>query len=177
MLYSSTRRSFTHFSRRSLRNPRTGPDTRCESGQKGHTNLVPCALGIFSTITAQPFRHRRNTAPAARASASKLLPLPSPPASLLALLRVAVLLFSRDVWPGVLPVWLIFATSVWLPSVSLPNYNSRFTSVLRTLYLLRRSTIIRSLLRFLRVFAPRVGNPQGVCGWFPFTRPSPPPCG
>src|SRR5271156_226561 len=44
-------------------------------------------------------------------------------------------------------------------------------------YGLRRSTIIRSLGRFFRVFAPRVGKPQGVCGWFPFTRPSPPPCG
>jgi hypothetical protein len=44
-------------------------------------------------------------------------------------------------------------------------------------YGFRRSTIIRSLLRFLRVFAPRVGKPQGVCGWLPFTRPSPPPCG
>jgi hypothetical protein len=40
---------------------------------------------------------------------------------------------------------------------------------------LRRSTIIRSLGRFFRVFAPRVGKPQGVCGWLPFTRPSPPP--
>lgn len=44
-------------------------------------------------------------------------------------------------------------------------------------YGLRRSTIIRSLGRFFRVFAPKVGNPQGVCGWLPFTRPSPPPCG
>src|SRR5579863_9248046 len=47
----------------------------------------------------------------------------------------------------------------------------------RKLHYGRRSTIIRSLLRFFRVFAPRVGNPQGVCGWLPFTRPSPPPCG
>jgi len=44
-------------------------------------------------------------------------------------------------------------------------------------YGFRRSTINRSLGRFFRVFAPRVGNPHGVCGWFPFTRPSPPPCG
>src|SRR4029077_20055666 len=36
-----------------------GPGTRCESGQNGHTNRVPCAFGIFSTITAQPARHNR----------------------------------------------------------------------------------------------------------------------
>ena len=52
--YSSTRRSFTHCARRIFRNPRTGPETRCESGQKGHTKRVPCAFGIFSTITAHP---------------------------------------------------------------------------------------------------------------------------
>ena len=56
-LYSSTRRNFTHCARRSLLNPRTGPGTRCDNGQKGQTNRVPCAFGIFSTITAQPDRH------------------------------------------------------------------------------------------------------------------------
>src|SRR5271163_4465046 len=28
-----------------------------------------------------------------------------------------------------------------------------------------------------RVFLPSVGKAQGVCGWLPFTLPSPPPCG
>src|SRR5690242_6953945 len=60
LVHSSTRRSFTHWARRSLRNPRTGPATRCERGQNGHTKRVPCALGIRSTITAHPFRHKRN---------------------------------------------------------------------------------------------------------------------
>jgi hypothetical protein len=59
LFYSSTRRSFTHCARRTLLNPRTGPETRCDNGQKGHTNLVPCAFGILSTITAQPDRHNR----------------------------------------------------------------------------------------------------------------------
>src|ERR1700690_3996793 len=58
--YSSTRRNFTHCARRIFRNPRTGPETRCESGQKGHTKRVPCAFGIFSTITAQPGLQIRN---------------------------------------------------------------------------------------------------------------------
>jgi len=57
--YSSTRRSFIHCARRTLLNPRTGPETRCDNGQKGQTNLVPCAFGILSTITAQPDRHNR----------------------------------------------------------------------------------------------------------------------
>ena len=66
--YSSTRRSFTHCARRILRNPRTGPDTRCETGQKGHTNRVPCAFGIFSTITAHPALQKRNSTCGAGAS-------------------------------------------------------------------------------------------------------------
>src|ERR1700704_3495018 len=57
--YSSTRRSLIHCARRSLRNPRTGPGTRCESGQNGHTNRVPCAFGVFSTATAHPGLHNR----------------------------------------------------------------------------------------------------------------------
>jgi hypothetical protein len=59
-LYSSTRRSLIHCGRRILRKPRTGPETRCERGQNGQTNRVPCAFGILSTITAQPLRHNRN---------------------------------------------------------------------------------------------------------------------
>src|SRR6266478_4852684 len=57
--YSSTRRSLIHCARRILRNPRTGPGTRCESGQNGHTNRVPCAFGVFSTATAHPGLHNR----------------------------------------------------------------------------------------------------------------------
>jgi hypothetical protein len=59
LTYSSTRRSFTHCARRSLRNPRTGPETRCDIGQNGQTKRVPCALGMFSTMTAQPGRQMR----------------------------------------------------------------------------------------------------------------------
>src|SRR5580700_12113723 len=33
--YSSTLRSLTHCARRILRKPRTGPGTRCDTGQKG----------------------------------------------------------------------------------------------------------------------------------------------
>src|SRR3984957_20445599 len=66
--YSSTRRNFTHCARRIFRNPLTGPATRCESGQKGHTKRVPCAFGIFSTITAHPALHKRNRTCGAGAS-------------------------------------------------------------------------------------------------------------
>src|SRR5690242_10244530 len=52
--YSSTRRSLIHCARRTFRKPRTGPETRCECGQNGHTNRVPCWLGCFSTSTAHP---------------------------------------------------------------------------------------------------------------------------
>ena len=57
--YSSTRRHLTHCARRSLRKPRTGPGTRCDTGQNGHTKRVPCALGVFSTVTAHPGLHKR----------------------------------------------------------------------------------------------------------------------
>src|SRR5215469_17072520 len=59
ILYSSTRRSFTHCARRIRRKPRTGPGTRCDTGQNGQTNRVPCALGSFSTTTAQLDLHSR----------------------------------------------------------------------------------------------------------------------
>jgi hypothetical protein len=35
------------------------PGTRCDNGQNGQTNRVPCAFGILSTITAQPGLHSR----------------------------------------------------------------------------------------------------------------------
>ena len=38
-------------------NPRTGPGTRCDRGQNGHTNRVPCAFGMRSTITPHPGLH------------------------------------------------------------------------------------------------------------------------
>src|SRR3977135_1815433 len=56
-LYSSTRRKLLHCARRIFLNPRTGPGTRCDLGQNGHTKRVPCALGMRSTITDQPGLH------------------------------------------------------------------------------------------------------------------------
>src|SRR5260370_842769 len=52
--YSSTLRKRPHCARRIFLKPRTGPGTRCDFGQNGHTNRVPCALGMRSTITDQP---------------------------------------------------------------------------------------------------------------------------
>ncbi len=60
--YSSTRRNLIHCALRTLRKPLTGPETRCECGQNGHTNRVPCWLGCFSTSTAHPgLQNRRST--------------------------------------------------------------------------------------------------------------------
>src|SRR5712664_1606509 len=56
-LYSSTRRKRLHCARRIFLNPRTGPGTRCDFGQNGHTNRVPCAFAIRSTMTDQPGLH------------------------------------------------------------------------------------------------------------------------
>jgi hypothetical protein len=53
MPYSSTRRKRPHCARRIFLNPRTGPGTRCDFGQNGQTNRVPCAFAIRSTMTAQ----------------------------------------------------------------------------------------------------------------------------
>src|ERR1700756_440571 len=55
--YSSTRRKRPHCARRIFLKPRTGPGTRCDLGQNGQTNRVPCALGMRSTTTAQPGLH------------------------------------------------------------------------------------------------------------------------
>jgi hypothetical protein len=44
-------------------------------------------------------------------------------------------------------------------------------------FYLRRCSIMRSVRLLCRVFFPNVGKAQGVCGWLPFTLPSPPPCG
>ena len=66
--YSSTLRNFTHCARRNFLNPRTGPGTRCDSGQNGQTKRVPCAFGIVSTITAQLDLHRRKKTCGAGAS-------------------------------------------------------------------------------------------------------------
>jgi hypothetical protein len=52
--YSSTRRNLIHCARRSFLNPRTAPETRCETEQNGQTKRVPCELGAFSTLTAHP---------------------------------------------------------------------------------------------------------------------------
>src|ERR1700737_2849247 len=55
--YSSTRRKRPHCARRIFLKPRTGPGTRCDLGQNGHTKRVPCALGMRSTITDHPGLH------------------------------------------------------------------------------------------------------------------------
>src|SRR2546425_11779110 len=46
-----------HCARRIFLNPRTGPGTRCDFGQNGQTNRVPCAFAIRSTMTDQPGLH------------------------------------------------------------------------------------------------------------------------
>src|ERR1700721_1628528 len=59
LTYPSTLRILIHCARRTRLNPRTGPETRCDTVQNGHTNRVPCAFWVVSTITAHPARHSR----------------------------------------------------------------------------------------------------------------------
>ena len=166
--YSSTRRSFTHCARRNFRNPRTGPGTRCDSGQNGQTNRVPCMFGILSTITAHPALHSRKKTCGAGSSFDTGFPSLTAAAALRgAALRALAgrrLELDRDVRDAVINPFPDRTGEICLPSPTIP-------------YGLRRSTIIFDCERFLRVLAPNVGKPQGVCGWLPFTRPSPPPCG
>jgi len=72
--YSPTLRNFSHCGRRILRNPRTGPGTRCDTGQKGQTNRVPCAFGARSTITPQPDLHSRYRIGGSGAAAIRVVP-------------------------------------------------------------------------------------------------------
>ena len=193
--YSSTRRKRPHWACRIFLNPRTGPGTRCDFGQNGQTNRVPSAFGVRSTITAQPGLHslynigssgtttlaagltaafatvrftarftgrvRRPVPRVARVRVARMFPL-SPASSAIA---------SRDlrfcfVYPG--------RSRSGLRPVheKLKTYSRDPKNVY-----LRRCSIMRSVRLLCRVFFPNVGKAQGVCGWLPFTLPSPPPCG
>jgi len=160
LTYPSTLRILIHCARRTLLNPRTGPDTRCDTVQNGHTNRVPCAFGIVSTITAQPARHNRyctcgagtnfETFTAAFAAGFTVRLTARRGAAFLARRvagRAARLVDLRDVRVAAIG----FAPKLQLAAAAI-------------FYLLRRSTIMRSLGRFFRVFAPNVGKPHGVCG-------------
>jgi hypothetical protein len=160
LTYPSTLRILIHCARRTLLNPRTGPDTRCDTVQNGHTNRVPCAFGIVSTITAQPARHNRyctcgagtnfETFTAAFAAGFTARLIARRGAAFLARRvagRAARLVDLRDVRVAAIG----FAPKLQLAAAAI-------------FYLLRRSTIMRSLGRFFRVFAPNVGKPHGVCG-------------
>src|ERR1700721_3728739 len=59
LTYPSTLRLVIHCARTTRLKPRTGPETRCDTVQNGHTNRVPCAFCVVSTITAHPARHNR----------------------------------------------------------------------------------------------------------------------
>src|ERR1700723_3032827 len=176
LTYPSTLRILIHCARRALLNPRTGPETRCDTVQNGQTNRVPCAFGIVSTITAQPARHNRYCTCGAGVSFEAFTATFAAGFAARFTARRGAAFLARRVAGR--PARLVDLRDVRVAAIGFaPKLQLAVTSVLRTLYLLRRSTITRSLGRFLRVFAPSVGKPHGVCGWFPFTRPSPPPCG
>jgi len=153
---------------------------------------VPCAFAILSTITAQPARQSRKCT--CGAGISRAANFDSGLAAgftfadrragaafrvVRALVRrVVVRVDVRVVLRAVLRDDLR-DVRVAVIFVSFPRRAGNLpttTSPVKSYYpFSRRWTIILLPPRFRRVFAPNVGKPHGVCGWLPFTRPSPPP--
>jgi len=168
LAYSSTRRNLIHCARRSLRNPRTGPETRCDKVQKGQTNRVPCWLGCFSTSTAHPDLQNRyitgGTGTAAALPPGLAPSLPGLRAGFAA--RAAACFRAPEARRAA--ARLICETPMAL-SVNISGRAGIGPFLLKSglpfsRYFFRRSAIIRSVRRLCRVLAPSVGKPQGVCG-------------
>jgi hypothetical protein len=165
-----------------LRKPRTGPGTRCDTGQNGHTKRVPCALGVFSTVTAQPGLHSRYSTCTGTTGANRVAGLAGFGAGRAARtdlrLRATRRAAGRDrlVRDALIIICLNFPSNTRRARLSIfPSTTKAKTR--ETVYDFLRCTIWLLVRLLCRVFAPSVEKPHGVCGWLPLTRPSPPPCG
>jgi hypothetical protein len=168
-------------------------------GSSGTTTFAGGLTAAFATVrfTARfTGRVRRPVPRVARVRVARMFPL-SPASSAIAsrdlrsLLRLPWALSFR-ITPR-LSSYQLSVPSNCFQALELKTETSRFTTTrlllsfsdvrlktynrkLKTSYL-RRCSIMRSVRLLCRVFFPNVGKAQGVCGWLPFTLPSPPPCG
>jgi hypothetical protein len=189
--YSSTRRKRLHCARRIFLNPRTGPGTRCDFGQNGQTNRVPCAFGMRSTITPQPGLHSlystgsggATTGLAARTGLAAIFVASTFAACFFTtrfgFTRLAAARARARRAAAARPfVLLVLAARAVLvarmtsalarpPCFCRPDSPSE-TAAARCrknfFAYFRRSTMLRSVRLLLRVFLPSVGKAHGVCG-------------
>src|SRR5258708_599873 len=187
--YSSTRRKRTHCARRIFLNPRTGPGTRCDLGQNGHTKRVPCAFRIRSTITPHPVLHSLYSTGSGGGATiftgrTGLLLLTAARLAgvrfagrrvgRFAVVRNVLPLLRLPLRPRVVRVARIVCALTGPLCHSRPALASLaassfiFTSLLHYIFTsfryFLRCTICRSVRLFRRVFLPSVGKAQGVCG-------------
>jgi hypothetical protein len=136
---------------------------------------VPCWLGCFSTSTAHPgLQNRKSTGSSGTACTFAVafragLDTRDGVAGLRALEARRAADIFRDALMVALSVTRRAGVMIGLVLLYFSNFilltrTDYFQDLLSLAYGLRRSTIILSVRRLCRVFAPRVGKPQGVCG-------------
>jgi hypothetical protein len=160
-------------------NPRTGPGTRCDLGQKGQTKRVPCAFGMRSTITPHPglhslystgsggtitgFRFARTGLATTFDACFFAARLGRERFAEALLRRAAAVLPDLDERAALVAIICSRRAAVFkLPGFSLSYYCSLLGETLSAYFL--RSTMFLSVRLLLRVFLPSVGKAHGVCG-------------
>jgi hypothetical protein len=160
-------------------NPRTGPGTRCDLGQKGQTKRVPCAFGMRSTITPHPglhslystgsggtitgFRFARTALTTTFGAGFFAARLGRERFTEALVRRAAAVLPDLDDRAALVAIICSRRAAVFkLPGFSL-NYCYPLPCKTLSAYF-RRSTMFLSVRLLLRVFLPSVGKAHGVCG-------------
>jgi hypothetical protein len=161
-------------------NPRTGPGTRWDLGQKGQTKRVPCAFGMRSTITPHPglhslystgsggtitgFRFARTGLAATFGACFFATRLGRERFTEALVRRAAAVLLVLDERAALVAITSALAGPLCdhcpdSPSVTTARYSLKLFSA----YFLR-STMFLSVRLLLRVFLPSVGKAHGVWG-------------
>ena len=160
-------------------NPRTGPGTRCDLGQKGQTKRVPCAFGMRSTITPHPglhslystgsggtitgFRFARTGLATTFGTDFFAARLGRERFTEALVRRAAAVLPDLDERAALVAIICSRRAAVLkLPGFSLSYYCLLLSKTLSAYFL--RSTMFLSVRLLLRVFLPSVGKAHGVCG-------------